>query len=373
MALIMKVRKTIRDAIWTKRWSTEQVHKYVGNFRKCYFTYATDSELREGAASGGSVTGLLSHLLTNRAIDGALVCATDVKDNHVNPVFTIATSLEELKAAQGSKYSAVFFSQHALPLIKQFSGRLAVVALPCDAKILHRYRQLNPGVDEKIALVISLFCGHNSRPELTDQTVEELRLPGEALISFRYREGHWRGNLQAKFDSGREVEKPFSFFSDYQNLYFYSQAKCHHCFDHVGYYADISAGDIWSPRMRDEPIKHTALVTRSDHGDAIVRTAISDGALQGREEPIAEVLDGQARTLPFHYNVTSRAIVGRLFGMEILARTEERVSLPELLVALLALLNDRVSRSPIGQKLIFWIPRPLIRLYLLILKGLESL
>jgi coenzyme F420-reducing hydrogenase beta subunit len=363
----------LKNKIWTKSWSDEQLGEYLGAYQKCYFTYAAAPEVREHAASGGSVSGLLIHLLETHQIDGALVCRTVVTGGVVRPEFFIACSAEEILSAQGSKYSAVYFTNHALPLIKAFEGRLAVVALPCDAKILSHVREKTPELDAKIVCVIALFCGHNSEPTLIDATVKKLSDGHGNLVDYVYRTGRWRGNLIARFEDGAEVVKPFSYFSDYRNVYFFAQPKCHHCFDHFGYFCDISAGDIWSPRMEKLPIKHTALITRTPAGQAVVEAALAAGALVGQEESVEEVANGQARTLPFHYNVTARARVGKLFRLNIKDRTETKVRFVDYVIAFIAVLDERVSRTRVGKKLIFMLPRPVLKFYLRFFKALESI
>jgi coenzyme F420 hydrogenase subunit beta len=365
--------KRFIESIWTKSWSPDEVEKYVGHYERVYFSYAAKERFRNRAASGGSVTALLADLLQQDKIDGALVLGTVVDDNQVVPKFYIARTEDELLAAQGSKYTAVHFTRDAFPLIEGFKGRLAVVALPCDAKILHHYRARHPEFDEKVTLVITLLCGHNSEPELTDHIVQKLNPEGSRLEKYTYRYGHWRGFLKAEFEGQQEVAKPFTMFSDYQNLYFFAQRKCHHCFDHTGYYCDISAGDIWSYRMKQNPIKHTALITRSEAGQRAVESAMASGAIVGTEEQIEELMDGQARTLPFHYNVSARAKVGRWFGERIADPVQERVRWNDAIVAFLALFNERISRSPSVQRIIMKIPKPIIKLYLYFMKGLESL
>lgn len=364
--------RKIQEKIWHKTWTDEQLDKYIGAYESCYFTYAADETLRQQAASGGSVSGLLCYLLESGEIDGAVVCGTRIVEGKARPYFFIARTREEIMSAQGSKYAAVYFAAEAFPLMKAFDGRLGVVALPCDAKILQRYRQKNPEFDRKIACVITLVCGHNSEPELVDRITEKLNDGHGQLTDYRFRSGHWRGELTAKYEDGAEITRPFSYFSDYRNLYMFAQTKCHHCFDHYGYYCDISAGDIWSPEMKKEPIKHTALITRSERGERYVTNALRDSALVGRKEGIEDVANGQARTMPFHYNITSRARVGRLFGLKIKDQVQEPVRWNDYIVAFIALLNERISRTRIGKKIIFLMPRPIIKLYLYFFKGLES-
>jgi coenzyme F420 hydrogenase subunit beta len=356
-----------------KNWTVEKIQKYVGSFRHSYFCYATNPTFREKAASGGSTTALLAYLLQTGKIGGALVCRSYINDEgNVRPEFFIAETIEDLISAQGSKYSAVYFSSSAIPLIKEFTKKVAVVALPCDTKILRNSMQNDPALKEKVRFIITPFCGHNSEPVLTDQIIQKIRPDDKKLIDYRYRTGHWRGELQATFEDEQIINLPFSRFSDYQNLFFFSQRKCHHCFDHTGYYSDISVGDIWSFRMKNNPIKHTALITRSEAGDRLVSDAFETGILTGHMEPIEEICNGQARNMPTHYNISARAKLGRISQEHIKDAVHEKVRVNDFIVAALCLFNSRLSRSKQGKKIIFAIPRPFLKLYLFFIKFLES-
>lgn len=367
-----KWKEALLRRIWSREWSTEDVAKYLGSFQKVRFSYAADSELRQRAASGGSVSALLIHLLEKGDIDGAIVLKSEVVSGKVTPRFILARTRKEVMSAQGSKYSAVRFTHEAFPLIDAFDGRLALVALPCDARIIAGHRARNPEFDRKVALVITLFCGHNSEPVLTHRVVGRLVGDRTDLVDFRHRFGHWRGQCSASLADGEHVVRPFSDFSLYQNLYFFAQRKCHHCVDHTGYFGDISAGDIWSRRMKLNPVKHTALISRTDSGEGAIESALEDGALVGEVEPVTEVLDGQARTLPFHYNVTARSKVGALFGERIKDTVQESVRWNDYCAAFIVLLNERLSRTRVGRTLIFLVPRPVLKAYLYLLKALES-
>jgi coenzyme F420 hydrogenase subunit beta len=368
-----KITEQVADKLLKKHFDSEKIHKYIGNYQNSYFAYASSEDIRQKAASGGVITTLLSNLLKNKEIDGALVCKSLITDGKVRPQFFIAENEDALLSAQGSKYIAVDFNQGALPLIRQFNGKLAIVALPCDTTILRRACDNDPILKEKVALIITLFCVHNSLPELTDLVIKKLT-PGNATLSkFRYRQGHWRGSMSAEFDNGKQVVKPFSFFSDYQNLYFFCQQKCHHCNDHTGYFSDISVGDIWSLQMKENPIKHNAVITRTAAGDAAFQKAVDTGVITARKVAIEEISEGQARSLPFHYNISARAKAGKLLGIKIKDTVNEPVHWNEFLGAWLALFNERLSRTSFGQKLISHSPRFVLKLYLYLKKGLESI
>jgi len=359
--------------ILRKSWSGEKIQKYIGSYKDSFFAYAQDESIRKRAASGGVITALLAHLLENGAISGALVCRTVVRNGKVRPEFYIAQDVTALLDSQGSKYCEVHFAADALPLIKNYQGSLCVIALPCDVTLLRRSCEKDRELADKVTLIISLFCGHNSRPELTDMVIRNLIPSGEELKDFRYRVGHWRGSLQLEFVNGLIVKRSFSCFSDYQNLYFFCQQKCHHCHDHTGYQSDISIGDIWSMRMKENPIKHNAVILRTEKGAEVFQSACNVGRITVFPEPIEDICAGQARTMPFHYNVSSRVKAGKLLGISIEDQVHEQVRWNDFIVATIALFNEKLSRTKLGQNLIHFTPRIFPKIILYFMKALESL
>jgi len=330
--------------------------------------------MRKNAASGGVVTAVLWHLLKTKKIDGALVCRSKIVDGRVRSEFYIAKTLHDLKNAQGSKYITTRFSSEALPLIKNFNGNLAVVALPCDAKLLHFYGENHREIMEKIKCVTTLFCGHVSTSALTSHIIDKLRPEACAELSdFCYRSGHWRGQLTATYQGDKTVVRPFTIFSDYQNLHFFSERKCLHCFDHTGYYSDISIGDIWLAKMKDNPIKHSAIITKTKRGLDIINAAAANHALVIQEKPIDEIVQSQSRSLKIHYNISARAKAGKILGEKIIDKVGEKTRPVDFLVAFLLLLNHKITEREWGKKFIFWLPKSLVKLYLYLLKGLEVL
>ena len=76
----------------------------------------------------------------------------------------IATNREEVLAARGSKYTAINFPRQALPLIKAFDGKLAVLTLPCDASYLRRKIKATPEIGETVAYIPRCSAGTTPRP-----------------------------------------------------------------------------------------------------------------------------------------------------------------------------------------------------------------
>ncbi len=364
----------LTDRLVRKNWTEARIGALVGEYRELYHAYATDKSHRINAASGGTCSALLISLLKADEIEGALVCNTIVEDGKIRAHFSIATSSEEILAAQGSKYVETAFLKEALPLIRRFDGRIAVVGLPCDISNLTRWVVKDHNIARKIRLKIALVCGHNSRTELIDEISRKLEKEAASpLRSYHFRKGHWRGELEAGFMDGTSIRKPFSYFSLYQNHYFFSERKCLVCHDHFGYQADISLGDIWAYRFKHDPVKKTGVIIRTGQGADCWSSANRSGAITAAALDICDILDGQARAAPFHHNVSARNRVAPLFGYKIPDSVHTRVTWHAWLAALTTLFNMRWSESERWKSWIFKLPRPLLKAYLYLRKGLETL
>lgn len=362
-----------RIRLLSKEWTPEKIEKYIGHFESSWFAYAADEKLRINAASGGVCTAILSNMMISKEIDGVLACRIEINNAKPRPYFFIAHNPEELLSAQGSIYCAVNFVSNALPLIRSFNGNLGVMALPCDTSHLRKLMEKDDEIAGKVKLILTLFCIHNSRPELTDLIIDKINPHRGNIRKFRYKSGHWRGNMIIDLDNDTQIKKPSSFFTDYQNLYFFCDKKCLHCHDHTGYKSDISVGDIWTRSMKSNPIKNNAVIVRSLVGKTYFDKALNDNFITAHKEPIENLCEGQARGMPTHYNISARAKAGKYLGVEIKDNINEKVRWNEFLVALMILSNEKFSSSHLGVRILRFIPRFIIRGYLYLFKALESI
>ncbi|PHR30068.1 MAG: hypothetical protein COA36_01410 [Desulfotalea sp.] len=362
------------DKCLKKKWTDEAVLNYVGEYQDAFITHSTDVSVREKSASGGTTTSLLIQGLKSGDFEGVIVCKTSVRKGRVRARFFIATTVEDILAARGSKYVEAKFLAEVLPLIRGFEGRLAIVGLPCDITALKRFCNKYVDIANKIVFTIALFCGHNSRIALIDEITARIeRESQKQIVDYRFRVGNWRGQLEAVFDDGTVKSKPTKYFNDYQNLFFFCQRKCMSCNDHYGYDADMSVGDVWLFRLRSSPIKHTGVIVRKDAGIRMHDIALAANAIDSSKIEIREIMDGQSRIGPSHYNVSARHKAGRLFGVHIKDTVKQEVAWHEYLNALITVGNMCLSEKAWGEKVIFGTPRPILKLYLYFKKALESL
>ncbi|MGX9418780.1 Coenzyme F420 hydrogenase/dehydrogenase, beta subunit C-terminal domain [Vibrio sp. WJH972] len=361
------------DRLFKKVWSDTDIEKYVGKNIQSYLTYAQDDNIRKFSASGGSTTAILIHGLEHGFFDGALVCKTVMVSGKVRTKFEVAVTKQDILEARGSKYVESNFTRDAIPQIKNFSGKVAVVGLPCDLSALTRLCRRDRVLASKVSLTIALVCGHNSRTDLIDEISTRLeKESGKKIVDYRFRVGHWRGFLEADLDDGSTIRKPTKFFNDYQNLHFFSERKCMSCHDHYGYVADITVGDVWLFKLKDNPIKHTGIIVRTNRGKSILDSSTFSGDIHSEGLDVREIMDGQSRIGPSHYNVTARHKVGKILGIKVKDTVNEKVSVATYINTFLSLLNIKVSSKPWGKKIIFSMPRIILKAYLYFKKALES-
>lgn len=363
----------IIDKLTKKTWSEAELDAMLGVSRAAYLTHAADDSIREQAASGGTSSALLVAALESGRIDGAIVCRTFVEEGKVRAHFVLARTREEILTARGSKYVETRFLREVLPILEENEGRFAVCGLPCDITNLKRWEEKNPKLAGKVALRIAFLCGSNSRKELVDGIACKLCKEARSeLVEFHFSYGHWRGELEAKFANGKVIKKGKPFYSDYRNLFFFTERKCVACIDHFGYDSDISMGDVWLYALRDDPIKHTCVLVRSERAAEIFDAAVADGRILAEEVPREMILDGQTRIAPTHYNVSARSRAGKWLGVKIPDRHNMKVGPIKWFSAFIGLANMRWSESSRAD-LIFRIPRPILRGYLIFKKGIESI
>ena len=229
----------------------------------------------------------------------------------------------------------------------------------------------DPALAEKIRCVVTLFCGHNSEPALTELIVRKQGMEWADVRSFRYRTGKWRGRLTFEAHDGREVDVPTRTFTHYQNLHFFSERKCLNCVDHFGFDGDVCTGDIWSQAHRGRDVKPTLVVAKTERGRALL-DACWDG-IEREEVPAEVVLDGNSRGMTYHYHLSARAEAGKLFGVKIRDPLRLPVTPLDRLVASVGVFNYWWSHHPRYGPWIEKLPFGAVQAYIYAFKGLQQL
>ncbi len=366
--LIFAIRFVVYKLIFCKRTPAD-LTDYTGPVREIRTGYCSDPEIAGNAASGGIVTGLLTDLLKQGKINGALLTRFEFREGKPEARGFIATTQDEICASQGSVYlSFPLLSRDSVAALRAFPGKLAVVGLPCQCSALRKLLERDASLWEKIVLIVGLFCGHTSQPELLLRVLRKKNIAPEEVAAYRFRRGLFRGEAVVTLKDGSQRRWPTAFFNLYQNLFILSAPQCSGCFDHYAECADISCGDIWTWKHRRDTVKHSIFCSRTEIGEQLLREAVANRVLTAETATHEELFKANIRAAIYHKAIRARA--------EALARCGKTIQIPpnarparwnERLAARIAV---RFQNMPPDKALA--INRRILKFWLYLFKGLTN-
>lgn len=263
-----------------------QTHPGVGRFRAAYVGHVVEGDFRQRGSSGGMLSWLLAELMRTGAIDAVA---------HVQPAddpardgrffgYTIARSPETIGRGAQSRYYPVELSG-VLATIRREPGRYALVGLPCFLKAVHRLRQQDPVLRQRIVVTLGLVCGHMKSARFVDSLALQVGVPVEAIarVDFR-RKAPGRPASAYVFHltltDGRTIERSWQTLADGDwGAGFFMNPACNWCDDVVAETADASCGDAWVPPYATDPGGTNVVITRSAALDDLVRAGLASGRL----------------------------------------------------------------------------------------------
>lgn len=276
--------------------------KYIGAHIGCKKGYGTNEEIRTNAASGGMVTSLLCNMLEHGYIDGAWVTKTAFTDGELTYKTYVATTKDEICDASSSVYMNIPMLKH-IDVVRNFDGKVAVVMTPCMLRGFNAILEKDEKLNNKIVLKLGLYCSGAHSPKATTLSMEKSGVPAENAKRLYYRRGHWRGTSSVIYNDNTTKEFSYSkTICAYKNAYFFEKDSCMYCQDHYAKCADISFGDIWLKEMKNEPIKHTSCVIRTQKAYDYFNQAINDGAIYASHISDRDIIRSQKRALVFKFN-----------------------------------------------------------------------
>ena len=313
-AVLFTLRFFVYKVIFHK-WSEADLDYYTGKTVSVFEGYSARNEIAANAASGGFVTGMLTHLLESGKIDGALVSRLEVDKGEIAPVTEIVTDPSELTRFQGSIYmSYPLLSAETLDKIHAFSGHLAIVALPCQCRGIRKRLENDPALQGRPIFLIGLFCGHTSQPALLDRVLERKKIRKKEIRSFRFRRGLGRGYSEIVLCDGTRITFPSAAYLLYQNLFVEAAPQCTACFDHFAEAADLACGDVWTWRHRRDKIKHSIFCSRTDAGEEALQEAIRAGCFVVEKSDRVRLLRANIRAAIYHKAIAARAEAAARYG-----------------------------------------------------------
>lgn len=260
----------------------------LGPYREIFLAHATDSDIRGNSTSGGAVTALLFYLLENQIVDGVLNVGPDPNDPRLS-VSRISHNTDEIMECIQSRYCVVPLNAMLRKLDP--NKKYAMVGLPCQIEGFLKLRKCKPSLAERVSILLGLFCHSTMYFEATEHLLESgFQNGGTNINAIRYRDGGFPGHFTVY--NGNVSENIAHL--DQLMVYFdyFSLNRCRLCLDHVAAFADLSFADPF-PFLRELPEddqKWTAVVTRTEKGTSLLKSALSDTRyLTRREVEVEEV------------------------------------------------------------------------------------
>lgn len=248
-----------------------------GKYLTGYVGYAVSEEIREESQSGGLVSALLTYMLKNGTIDGAVVSDFDISLQ--KPIPKYVSSEEDIVHAAGSYYSQV-------PMLNMLwnhqDEKVAVVALGCQSESIHlavdRLKMKRP------EMILGLVCGWQFSMEMTNDLIRlgggKRRKLKTFLAKEKKKEG-WPGGVFFVDTDNNEYRLPGTKRTSLRHYYW--NYRCIQCFDYNNVYADITFGDPWFllDKWGHEKLKkgYTVALVRTERGQELMDSAIKAGVI----------------------------------------------------------------------------------------------
>lgn len=264
----------------------------LGTVGQTFSVYASDRSLRQSCASGGFTTSLLCYLLEQGLADAVVAVGRDT-DQPLIARPRLCTSVDEVVACKGSVYAPTSYAAVLKEVLSSAYQRVAVVGLPCHIQTLSRMEKVNPKLKNRIALKISLVCGHTPSLKGYAYSLRHLGIDEAQVQSLSNRGDGWPGYFKVVVADRGEVKVNYRHWLSWgmvMSSALFTPDGCSHCVDPSGYEADVSVSDAWLPRFRDDHDGRNLIYVRSERAAQIIQQMQAIGKLVMQEEPVLDFM-----------------------------------------------------------------------------------
>lgn len=253
----------------------------AGIWEQLLLTRATDTTQHEKGQDGGFVTAMLSWLLDNNYIEGALVSGVELDDAwKAKPV--LVQTKEEILATAGSRYTYCA-NPLALPEAKEKGlTKLALVGMGCQVSSPPVMWDRKAGkVSKPFQFNIGLLCSKTFDDAIFTELFEaKYGLKKQDMVKMNI-----KGAFQIWMKDGSFHE------IDLKECHQWTREGCKNCPDFAAEHADISTGGIGKDNA------WTLTIVRTKLGVEVIERMIRDGVIEARPAQEDEVAMKLLRTL----------------------------------------------------------------------------
>lgn len=275
------------DALFGRRRTPEQ--RWLGIYEEVVTCWATDPEVYDASASGGSVSALLAHALERLGFDWVLVCGREPERPYRASPVVCRDPRTVHKYAQSTYQLSPYLAPLRSLLEADKPSRGAVAGLSCHMQAVRALQRLDSPIGrrarERIEFLIEIACSSNTLPSATETLItRDLALELEDVANVLYRDGEpYPGWFTVVTRDGERHRLPL--FHAFRHFTSHKTHRCLSCPDWLSGLADISVIDgdpnifIASVNGASEFRKNGTLLVRTPAGRAILESAARAGAV----------------------------------------------------------------------------------------------
>lgn len=258
-----------------------QDDEMAGIWEQLLLTRATNQTQHEKGQDGGFVTAMLSWLLDNNYIEGALVSGVEDDDAwKAKPV--LVQTKEEVLATAGSRYTYCANPLALREAKEKGLSKLALVGMGCQVSSPPVMWDRKAGkVSKPFQFNIGLLCSKT----FDDAIFTELFEPKYGLKKQDMVKMNIKGAFQIWMKDGSYHE------IDLKECHQWTREGCKNCPDFAAEHADISTGGIGKDN------DWTLTIVRTKLGVEVIERMIKDGVIEARPAQEDEVAMKLLRTL----------------------------------------------------------------------------
>jgi coenzyme F420 hydrogenase subunit beta len=278
--------------------------------------HAADPEIRYKGSSGGAATALALFCLEKQGAYGVLHMGTR-EGAPLENVAVFSKSKAELVKRTGSRYSPAAPCEK-LQWIQESNRPSVFIGKPCDVVALRKSQAVNPLLDEKVSLTISIFCAGTPATEGTYKILSSLGVNPEQTEEIRYRGCGWPGNTTVKIKGDKDQILQMSYEKSWGDiLSHFGQYRCRICPDSTGEFADISCGDPWYRELKENEKGWSLVVVRTERGKDILHKAMKAGYISLERVGPDTIPQSQKALLARRRHLLGRLLMMRTMGVPI--------------------------------------------------------
>lgn len=290
----------------------KELIRYCGHTLEVWEGYASDGKLRECCSSGGIATALALYYMENKKCAGVIHTKFKTDKPWLNETVMSNDTTSILKAV-GSRYAPASPCDGFCKLVEK-DKNYVFIGKPCDISALRNTQIVDSEMSDKIGLAIGIFCAGTPSTKATLDLMTNNSIDFESIDELHYRGKGWPGSFHVKV-KGKEIYKtPYP--DSWSFLQKYRPFRCYLCADGTSENADISCGDAWYLRGKEDKGISLILV-RNERGREILHNAMKRGYITARLVNYKRVIESQEQLFGKQREIWGRLLALKTLGLPV--------------------------------------------------------